>query len=290
MIGRWTPLALIALAGLFGCAREEAAAVKAGVAAGVAKVKSDRDKEAEKVAAQIGALDQTYTFRGVPADGALTGTVTWAGEIPAPKALNLGGNADKKICEMNGPVMDEFIVVNPKNKGLRDVIVWLDPADKDAKLAIPPALAKSAVAKVELDQPHCAFIPHAMVLRDDQVLVAKNTSTITHNFKWQGLADGNAGNKVLPPGDKIEIKLVAEKMPISIECNLHNWMNGNIKVADHPYIAVTDADGRFSMPAPPAGAVKLKIWHRSNGWLGKSGKGKDVTATGAAQDVGTFAY
>jgi hypothetical protein len=229
----------------------------------------------------------------VQAKGGLTGTVTWADAMPEMKALDLKASADAAVCQAKGPVMDEFAVVNPKNKGLRDVFVWLELPEKGAKFPIPADLAKPKETKVVLDQPQCAFIPHALALREGQILVAKNTASIAHNFKWQGLADGNAGNKLLPPGGEVEIDLKADRLPISIECNIHPWMKGYVRVYDHPYFAVTDADGKFTIPnVPAAGAYKLKIWHGSKGWLGqaKGAKGQDINITGAAQDAGSFAY
>ena len=230
--------------------------------------------------------------RSQESGGTLTGTVVWKDAVPVMAALNLGANADKATCEKKGPVLDESVVINPKNKGLRDVFVWLEPVEKGTKFNVPAALAKPKEPKVILDQPHCAFMPHGMVVREGQLLVAKNTSGIAHNFKWQGIDPANGGNKLLPPGGEVEIELKAEKLPIAIECNIHPWMKGYVKVVDHPYCAITDADGKFTIPNPPAGACKLKIWHGSNGWLdgAKGAKGKDITVSGAAQDLGTYDY
>ncbi|HEX3314863.1 MAG TPA: hypothetical protein VHR72_08240 [Gemmataceae bacterium] len=283
MIARLSPLALVLAVGILGCSQEQERAVVPAASAASAPHAAHVVQPAVKAA--VAAVAEGA--------GGLSGTVVWKDNPPpVMMPLNLGASADKAVCEKKGPVMDESAVVNPKNKGLRDVIIWLEPAVKGEKFTIPANLAKPAVAKVPLDQPNCAFIPHALVIREGQLLVAKNSSTIAHNFKWQGIADGNAGNKLLPPGGEVEIELKAEKLPISIECNIHPWMKGYVKVIDHPYYAVTDADGKFTIPNPPAGACKLKIWHGSKGWLnGREGaKGKDITASGAAQDLGTFQY
>jgi hypothetical protein len=281
MIARLSPLALVLVIGIVGCSQQED-----GVVARRPAVLAMSSASAAEPA-------RTKTSPVAQAGSGLTGTVVWK-EAPPPvmAPLNLGASADKAACEKNGPVMDESAVVNSKNKGLRDVFVWLEPAEKGAKFNIPANLAKPAESKVVLDQPHCAFIPHALALREGQLLIAKNTSGIAHNFKWQGIVDGNAGNKLLPPGGEVEIELKADRLPIAIECNIHPWMKGYVRVYDHPYYAVTDADGKFTIPHAPAGACKLKIWHGSKGWLnGKLGaKGQDVTVTGAAQDLGTFQY
>src|SRR5262249_30904512 len=40
----------------------------------------------------------------------------------------------------------------------------------------------------------------------------------------------------------------------------HFWMRGHLFVSDHPYLARTDAAGRFSLPRVPAGRYELVCW------------------------------
>src|SRR5436853_1201082 len=111
-----------------------------------------------------------------------------------------------------------------------------------------------------------------MDLRDVQALVVKNSASIAHNFKWTGNPAVNlGGNVLLPPGAQKEIDdLKADRIPVKFECNIHPWMNGYCRVYDHPYYAVTDTDGNFTIKNAPVGDFKLMIWH-PQGW----DKGKD---------------
>ena len=65
------------------------------------------------------------------------------------------------------------------------------------------------------------------------------------------------------------LDLVADRLPIKIECNIHPWMNGWVRVFDHPYFAVTDADGNFELKNAPAGNYRLMVWHGQGGWRGR---------------------
>jgi hypothetical protein len=40
-------------------------------------------------------------------------------------------------------------------------------------------------------------------------------------------------------------------------------------VLDHPWGAVTDADGKFELPQLPAGKYDLKVWHEMAGYLAR---------------------
>src|SRR5262245_14861460 len=63
--------------------------------------------------------------------GDITGRITWGGDkLPPQLDLDLKENTDKPACLKNGPVKDESFVVNPKNKGMRNVFVWLEGATK----------------------------------------------------------------------------------------------------------------------------------------------------------------
>jgi hypothetical protein len=53
-------------------------------------------------------------------------------------------------------------------------------------------------------------------------------------------------------------------------------MGAWIRVFDHPYFAVTDADGKFEIKNAPAGKCRIVIWQESIGYRGGA-KGKEGT-------------
>lgn len=252
-------LVFAALSLLVGCTPEK----KSEPTVVVAAPKSD-DKSAK-------ADPKADPKADVPAGqwGDITGRVVWGGtRVPAAETINVGANVDGPVCTKNGPLMSEEFVISANNKGMKNVFVWLEPV-KGAKLAIHPDLQKVPEAGVVMDQPSCLFIPQALALRQGQSLIAKNSSKIVHNFSYMGNPKLNlGGNVLLPPDSEKEIKgLVEEKLAINIACNIHPWMKGYVRVFDHPYFAVTDADGAFTIKNAPTGNHKLKYWH-SSGWLG----------------------
>jgi hypothetical protein len=47
-------------------------------------------------------------------------------------------------------------------------------------------------------------------------------------------------------------------------------------VLDHPYYAVTDAQGNFEIKNAPAGTQKVVVWQEAVGFVSSSGAGEDV--------------
>ena len=48
---------------------------------------------------------------------------------------------------------------------------------------------------------------------------------------------------------------------VSVRCDVHGWMNGWVGVVDHPFFAVSAADGTFEIQGLPAGSYTLEAWH-----------------------------
>ena len=54
---------------------------------------------------------------------------------------------------------------------------------------------------------------------------------------------------------------------LRLVCDTHAWMLGFIHVFDHPFFAVTDENGAFTLSGVPAGTYTLKVWHEHAGVL-----------------------
>ncbi len=230
---------------------------------------------------------------------AVKGRIIWGGpNIPQRNLVDLKNNPDQKECEKNGKFLDEEWVIDQKNKGIRYTFVWLeaDPKSGQKKVPIHPDLEKIKALEVAVDQPVCMFLPHALAMREGQNVVVKNSSAIAHNFKWTGdptLAN-SSGNVLLPPKGTFMIKgLEASRFPVLVNCNIHPWMKGFIRVFNHPYYAVTAANGAFELQKAPAGEFRLKIWHGSAGWLGGAAGKLGVPITikaGQVNDLGAINF
>lgn len=179
--------------------------------------------------------------------------------VPAKNAIV--PDKDVQVCGKN-PLFQENLVVNPKNRGLANVMIW---AYKPKK--IHPDLAGAPKESVKMDNLSCRFAPHAVAVRTGQTLEITNSDSVSHNSMITFMKN-QAVNPMIQPKGSQKFKLAkAEIIPIKVACSIHPWMQGVILVQDHPYTAVTDADGKFEIKNLPAGKTALKVWHEGMGYV-----------------------
>jgi hypothetical protein len=202
------------------------------------------------------------------------GTIVYPASKPVPERKKLDVSQDKEHCLSKGDILDETLIVNPKNKGIKNVVVWLRPAGKDlkAKFAanqINPDDAKRKPATITIDQPCCMFVNRITVARVGDTIVAKNSAPVAHNFFWTSANNGEFNVTVAKESEwKMPQPLVAESSPVQFKCTIHPWMSGYVRVFDHPYYAVTDADGKFEIKNAPVGKFNMIVWQEKSGFLG----------------------
>ncbi len=224
----------------------------------------------------------------------LKGQVVWDGQVPAQPKIVPGVN--QNVCAQDKRPLEEDFIIDQKTNGLKNVFVWIRPAGAKGDDAFPaklinPALVKPDSPTVSINQPCCRFIPHVLAAREGQQLIINNNAPIAHNSKWSSSKNGDY-NPLIPAGDKFTLPqpLVFERGEITLQCSLHSWMKAHVRVFDHPYFAVTDAEGNFEINNAPAGKFSLYIHHPANGWLnGAVGRnGTPIVIKAGEQNLGVF--
>lgn len=194
---------------------------------------------------------------------------------PEPKVIAV--NVDKQHCLMNGPLVYEDVVVNPKSKGVKGVVVWLRPDTDNRKDPFPqqmihPDLVKGKVKANNhvVDQPCCQFVPRVVAAREGDTIEFKNSAPVNHNVNYNSDTEP-FNNNMAPNTSKTTKPLQAQTSPVTFKCDIHPWMQGRARVFDHPYFATTDADGKFEIKNAPQGKWRIVYWHENGYHLGAKG-------------------
>ncbi len=178
----------------------------------------------------------------------------------APERPTLVLNKDIELCGKHMP-KTEKLVVNPTDKGVANIVMWLD-VKAGEKVAVHESYAKAATAAVQLANKGCRFDPHVCVLRTGQKLLIDNPDLVDHNTA-AGLDRNAPFNVLTPSGTSAERSKfdLSEKVPAPIQCSIHPWMTGWLVVKDHPYVAVSDEHGRIAIKNLPTGELTFVVWH-----------------------------
>jgi hypothetical protein len=210
-----------------------------------------------------------------PQWGTVRGRVVWPGDIPKPEVLNVTG-ADKPACCANGPLVSNQLLIDPKTRGVKNVVVWLRPDSDDRTAPWPadrvhPTLRNPLPRQHTLDQPECQFEPRVIAAREGDTLLVGNSSAIRHNVTFSDRWAVEFDRTLSASEWKESGALSADRIPATIRCSIHPWMQAHLRVFDHPHFAVTDADGRFEIPLAPTGKCRVVYWHELGFHRGKAG-------------------
>ena len=105
---------------------------------------------------------------------------------------------------------------------------------------------------VVIDQRDCGFVPRVVGARVGQLVQIRNSDPLLHNVHSlsSGANSFNVGQPV--EGMVFEVRLDEEEGMLRIKCDVHRWMTEYVGVVSHPYFAVSDRGGTFTIDQVPA--------------------------------------
>jgi hypothetical protein len=198
--------------------------------------------------------------------GTLGGRIVFMGKPPVAEKIDL--NKDIAICSKTHPV-DESLLVNAKDGGVANVVVWLELAKGQELPDVAIPAERKQPVEVVMTNKNCRFEPHIAVLTTKQTLVLGNDDPVAHNT-LANLFYNSPFNEAIGAGAAVKKKLVkVERRPAEVSCPIHAWMKGWVVVKDHSYVAVSDSHGRFQIRDLPPGDWTFQFWQEQAGYLSK---------------------
>lgn len=186
----------------------------------------------------------------------MSGTVTYDGPAFRVRAIRMAADPGCEKATAGEKVLDETRIVSDQGE-VKNVFVWVKN---------PPAgEAVAPTEPVSLNQKGCMFEPRVQGIIVKQQLSIENTDPTLHNVRC--LADSNRPFNIGQPPDqapRTKTFQVPEEA-VKFKCDIHPWMAAYMFVMEHPYFAVTDEAGSFTIPALPAGKYTLGVWHEAFG-------------------------
>ncbi|MDC0261679.1 hypothetical protein OAK47_00510 [Planctomycetaceae bacterium] len=220
--------------------------------------------------------------------GGVKGVFKIKGATPAPVLQVKKGDDDVKDAEVcaSQNMFKNDLVINQDTGGIANVFLYMRKAPSDAKFEAPEK--KTLV----FDQKNCRFVPHAQIVRTDQIVEVISSDGVAHNFHSYPIRNAPQNILVAPntaAGDGTKVEFDGpEILPMKVGCDIHPWMTAWWMVVDHPYAAVTNEKGEFEIGELPDGTHEFRVWHEKAGYLEKK---LEITVKGGkVTDLGTMEY
>lgn len=225
---------------------------------------------------------QAYEEAPIQDGGAITGKVTILGK-PSPKAFNLVTFPDPVYCGRISTgtgwrILDEFVIA--REGSLKDVVVMLSEIPRGKPFHFTPPTIEAR---------DCRFLPFVSIVRGQQNVRVVNMDPVMHDvqaYETSQLGPRVLFNSPLPmnpnhrsdvgphshqhlPGEAIEenIHLTKGRRIFVMQCGFHAYMESWALAVEHPYYAITNADGTFTIADVPPGEYTLMAWHPAGGVL-----------------------
>jgi len=220
----------------------------------------------------------SYEAVAVQGGGTIRGTINLQGTPPKVAEVTFSNDLspqDRAYCSGKQPLAVPFYATDGA-RHLKDVVVWLDGIQKGKA---PPAEVR------RLSNTNCRFVPLVQTMTVGEYLQVENHDPILHNTHPIFLGDQSTlFNVALPEqGQKVK-KKVRRPGVVKVQCDAgHVWMRAFVHVFDHPYHAVTGADGTYVLADVPPGKYTLKVWHEGAGLLSQ-----EIEVASGAQVVKDF--
>lgn len=198
--------------------------------------------------------DSTEGTVGATADGSqesgtLKGVISFEGELPPPRTIQ--ATKDPEVCmKGEGEVQD----VHVKDGKLAGAVVELTV--RGAGEDFEPSSGGLVIR-----QKNCRFTNPTIVAFDGAELTIYNDDPVQHNV--------NSGqwNQIQGPGpDPIRQKINFSGVPfVRVTCNIHNWMETWVYVAQSKFHAISGEDGAFRIDGIPPGKYRGTVIHPTLG-------------------------
>ena len=206
--------------------------------------KPSKTDQKDKINLAAKADSESLDQRG----GVIRGRVIYQGNPPQQKKLMVV--KDVAVCgKINH--YDQRLVVGA-DKGVKDAVISLINVEGSQSFG---AMGSEFV----LDQQGCTYQPHVLLVPVKTPVQILNNDGILHNIHTYSTKNRQVNLAQLPITKRLK---KAFKVPekVLVRCDLHGWMHSWIVVVEHPYHAVTDAQGKFTIPDIPPGTYVVQSW------------------------------
>jgi plastocyanin len=144
-------------------------------------------------------------------------------------------------------------ITDDHGKPVADAVVTLVP-----KGDVGPRPAPAPTAAI-IDQRDETFVPYVVTIGKGGTVVFRNSDKTRHHV--YSFSSTKQFEFVLNPGESSASVEFDKAGVAAIGCNIHDFMTAFVFVADTPFVAQSDKDGRALVADLPPGSYTAQVWH-----------------------------
>jgi len=184
--------------------------------------------------------------------GEITGKVSLKGTPPPEVRILLDATCGNLHTT---PVTTRHYVVG-KDGSLGNVFVYIRKGLEGRRFAAPEATPV-------LDQVDCIYEPYVSGVLARQKFTVRNSDPLLHNVHPTPKVVGNLERNVAQPVKGMETRFAFQEPEVLVrfKCDVHPWMFAYVGVVEHPFFAVTDREGSYTITNVPSGDYLLEAYH-----------------------------
>ncbi len=192
--------------------------------------------------------------------GRITGRVVWRGEPPVCPSLifaKLNPDGGFTVGMTENPHAPKL---NPAGHALADAVVYLKGVSPAVAKPwdLPAVRVEMADQKVRVRQGDGEPRRVGFVRRGGAVTM-ESKDVVFHSLRGRG---ADFFTLAFPDHDKPLSRALDRTGLVHLTSGAgYYWASAHLFVADEPYFAVTDSDGRFAFDGVPSGRVEVVAWH-----------------------------
>jgi plastocyanin len=210
----------------------------------------------------------------LPGESTITGSIKYEGTAPTPRVVRMDSDP---LCMPEGPTVSEVLLVGPGN-GIQNAFVYVKDGLGDRTFQAPQT-------PIILDQKGCKYMPHVFGAQVGQPVHILNSDPTLHNVHAVPKANSEFNFGQAMKGMKTVRTFDTPEVMVPFRCDVHGWMAAFGGIVNHPFFAVSGADGSFEIKGLPAGTYTVEVWHERLGTQTQT-----VTVDGKAGATTAFAF
>lgn len=192
---------------------------------------------------------------GIEAAATVSGKASFNGTAPARRTIKMSADP---VCDKANPGgrQGEAMAIS-SNGAIANVFVYVKEGVSGEH--------ETPKAPVTIDQSGCMYSPRVIGAQVGQPIEIINSDATLHNVHALPKASKQFNSAMPMKGMKIKKRFTAPEIMVRVKCDVHPWMASYVGVLEHPFYAVTGADGSYSISGLSAGTYTLEAWHERLG-------------------------